>query len=146
MVNIQDVKHRNFLLLNNGNSINEVCKVLGVNFEKNSLHISVISNGSELDVAPMNLDGILFSEEILDKLDFTKDASFRVYALPDNGAYVKFYSEGHDLIVRNVGGAWNLVLENPAAHYGCEYKPIPYLHLFQNYVWKWWGLDTSLLY
>lgn len=150
MVNINDVKPGNFFWLNYGNGVKDACKVLGVNFENNSLHISVIhkgsEKGSELDVTPLNLDGIQFSEEFLTKLGFIDDESYRVYALPDNGAYVKFYQEGHDLIIRNVDGDWNLVLENPAAPYGCQYMPIPYLHLFQNYVWQWWRLDISSLF
>ena len=147
MGNIENVKQGNFLLLDYGNGIKETCKVIEVDRTNNKLQVLVLSknsNNSEVEVVVNNLEGIRFKEEFLIKMGFYNDTSYQVYDLPVRGAYVKFYQGGHDLLVRKEDGNWCLVLEN--AHYGYELKPILYLHLFQNYVKMWWGLNTDTLF
>ena len=127
MINIIDIKKGNYLLLNYDNGVKEICQVVDVNVENDTVDIFVLSNGSKLSVPSKCLEGIPFKEDLLDKLDvgFVNDPSYEVYALPENGAFVKYY---------------------PKAPYGCEFKKIPYLHIFQNYAKEWWGLDTDSLF
>ena len=148
MINIIDIKKGNYLLLNYDNGVKEICQVVDVNVENDTVDIFVLSNGSKLSVPSKCLEGIPFKEDLLDKLDvgFVNDPSYEVYALPENGAFVKYYPTGHDLIIRKETCGWVIVLENPKAPYGCEFKEIPYLHIFQNYAKEWWGLDTDSLF
>lgn len=103
MVNIENVKQGNFLLLDYGNGIKETCKVIEVDRTNNKLQVLVLSknsNNSEVEVVVNNLEGIRFKKEFLIKMGFYNDTSYQVYDLPVRGAYVKFYQGGHDLLVR----------------------------------------------
>jgi hypothetical protein len=66
MVNIENVKQGNFLLLDYGNGIKETCKVIEVDRTNNKLQVLVLSkniNNSEVEVVVNNLEGIRFKEE-----------------------------------------------------------------------------------
>ena len=68
MVNIENVKQGNFLLLDYGNGIKETCKVIEVDRTNNKLQVLVLSknsNNSEVEVVVNNLEGIRFKEEFL---------------------------------------------------------------------------------
>lgn len=94
------------------------------------------------------LEGIPFEKKHLDEYDFLEDSSYRVYGLPDTGAFVKFVSMKTnnypyimvDILVRQERGNWVLVLKDDRAKFGCRFLPIPYLHIFQNCLANWYGL------
>ena len=67
-------------------------------------------------------------------MGFVDDSSYRVYGLPDEGAYVKYGVGGNDIIVKKEEGDFVLVVRKDEAKFGCKFIPIPFLHVFQNYV------------
>ena len=94
------------------------------------------------------LEGIPFEQKHLTEYVFFKDPSYQVYGLPDTGAFVKFVSIKandypyirEDILVRRENENWVLVRKDDRAKFGCRFFPIPYLHVFQNYLARWYGL------
>lgn len=80
------------------------------------------------------VEGIPFKKDFLNQMGFVDDSSYRVYGLPDKGAYVKYGVGGNDIIVKKEGGDFVLVIRKDEAKFGCKFIPIPFLHVFQNYV------------
>lgn len=83
------------------------------------------------------VEGIPFKQDFLNQMGFVDDSSYRVYGLPDEGAYVKFIGSlkgPNDIIVKKEEGSFVLVVRKDEAEFGCKFIPIPYLHVFQNNV------------
>lgn len=80
------------------------------------------------------VEGIPFKKDFLNQMGFVDDSSYRVYGLPDEGAYVKYGVGGNDIIVKKEGRDFVLVVRKDEAKFGCKFIPIPFLHVFQNYV------------
>lgn len=148
-MNLKELQVDNWVLLNYGNDKKDICRVENIDYNsgKAILKLSGIENSINIDsIEKWNMiEGIPLKEDHLEQLGFIKDDNYPVYALPDNGAFVKSMEYGNDVIVRKEKGEWVLVTRQDDSLYGCKFNYIPYLHQFQNLVLRHWYIDFDMI-
>lgn len=147
MMNINELRKGNLILVNYRNGRKDVCKIEQINIEERKATLKVLADNANIEIDSLDkwamLEAIPFKKEFLKQLEFIKDDDYAVFGLPDNGAYVKYVSGGNDIIVRKEKGEWVLVTRKEQAFYGCRFNYIPYLHIFQNLVFDYWHINIG---
>lgn len=144
-MNVNDLRKGNYVVLNYQNGRSDVCRIEEIDIWQRKATLKILPDGESVEIDtddkwPM-LEGVPFKIDYLNQLKFIKVDDYAVYGLPDNGAYVKYMAGGNDIIVRKEKGEWVLVTRKDKAHYGCHFDYIPYLHIFQNLVCDYWGVE-----
>ena len=135
-----ELKVGNFVYLDYQNGCKDVCVVKELDKEKETAILKRLNDGEDKDFPILKgeqwdmVKGIPFKKDFLEQVGFVYDSSYRVFGLPDEGAYVKYGVEENDMIVKKEGGDFVLVVRKDEAEFGCKFIPIPYLHVFQNNV------------
>ena len=152
-MDIQDLEIGNEVLVNFKNGVCTRCIIEQLDKEKSYAELKEVGkDDSSFKIIRQDqwsmIEGIPFEQKHLVEYGFFEDLSYRVYGLPDTGAFVKFVSMKtnnypcmrEDILVRRERGNWVLVRKDVSAKFGCRFFPIPYLHIFQNYLTNWYGL------
>lgn len=144
-MNINDLRKGNFVMLNYLDGHSDFCQIEEINMGERKATLKVLADGESIEIDtddkwPM-LEAIPFKINYLSQLEFEKVDKYAVYGLPDNGAYVKKVKGYDDIIVRKENGEWVLVTRKDDAHFCCRFDYIPYLHIFQNLVCDYWGVE-----
>lgn len=142
---INDLKNGNFVNINFQNGYKAVYKVKNISTCSQEATLKELGSNNNIIInSPEKwrmIEPILLEERFLTNWGFIKDDEYSVYGLPDNGAYVKFVKYGNDIIVRKEKKDWVIVIQDYNAYYGCRFYHIPYLHLLQNEVSKYWDFE-----
>lgn len=146
-MNINDLKTGSVVLVNYQNGIKDVGRIESVDFARGSAQLKIHGDDEPITIDTTDkwnmIEPIPLTKRILNILGFKEDSSHVVYLLPDNGAYVKLMPIGNDIIIKNENGEWVIVLRKDEAHFGCRFEFIPFVHIFQNYISEYWGIDYS---
>lgn len=120
------------------------CEILDINEGDCVAKFKDLGNDSEfiMDTADKwkLVNGVPMTDEELRKLGFSFDPEKSVFALPDKGAWVK-----GNAIVQKYKGTFDLLISDlkPEAFYGCRAIHVTYVHLLQNAVAKYLGVDLK---
>lgn len=132
MIRIEELRKGNYVDVKVEESgIKTRCEVININVEDGVATLKDLSNNSEFMIDTTDkwelVCGILTSDGELRNLRFFYDPERSVYALAENGAWIK-----DDAIVLKYNGGYDLMVEESDGFFGCRAIHVPYIHLLQN--------------
>lgn len=140
---IENLRIGNYVdMVVNDNEATTRCKVLCINHNAKSIVFKDITNGSEFLVDTKDkwklVKDVITTDKELTKLGLIYDSEMSVYMLPTKGAW--YIGKA---IVQKYNGRYDLFIEKYDALYGCEAIAVPCIHLLQNALADYYGINID---